>query len=193
MFSDDNFKGEAHQTAALVPLVRYYMETLIEPASRVPPACVESFRCLCNIVSFIREISHGLYPLDEASMQHFAALQQKHQTLFAAAYGEQHKPKHHHRMHIPTQWLAAGVPVNCEPGIIHFVNGVIITYKWYNSGQNCNNGAQALECVFATSEDTVVLVISVIVIAGYSDLHKDEQSPTKILVNHIESMSFLGG
>jgi hypothetical protein len=48
-------------------------------------------------------------------MQHFAALQQKHQTLFAAAYGEQHKPKHHHRMHIPTQWLAAGVPVNCEP------------------------------------------------------------------------------
>lgn len=48
-------------------------------------------------------------------MQHLAALQQKHQTLFAAAYGQQHKPKHHHRMHIPTQWLAAGVPVNCEP------------------------------------------------------------------------------
>ena len=54
-------------------------------------------------------------PLDEASMQHFAALQRKHQTLFAEAYGEQHKPKHHHRMHIPSQWLAAGVPVNCEP------------------------------------------------------------------------------
>ena len=115
MFTEDNFKGEAHQTAALVPLLRYYMETLIEPASRVPPASVESFRCLCNIVSFIREVSHGLYPLDKASMQHLAALQQKHQTLFAAAYGQQHKPKHHHRMHIPTQWLAAGVPVNCEP------------------------------------------------------------------------------
>ena len=53
MFTEDNFKGEAHQTAALVPLLRYYMETLIEPASRVPPASVESFRCLCNIVSFI--------------------------------------------------------------------------------------------------------------------------------------------
>ena len=50
-----------------------------------------------------------------------------------------------------------------------------------------------MECVFATSEGTVVLVISVIVIAGYSDLHKDEQSPTKILVNHIETLSFLGG
>eukprot|EP00435_Cladocopium_sp_Y103_P063880 s659_g25.t1 len=114
MFGEDNFKGEAHQTQALVPLIRFYMETLMEPAGRVPAACVESFRCLCNIVSFLREISNGLYKMDEVSMQHLAGLQKKHQTLFREAYGAQHKPKHHHRLHIPTQWLAAGVPVSCE-------------------------------------------------------------------------------
>ena len=48
-------------------------------------------------------------------MTHLATLQQLHQKHFKSAYGMEHKPKHHHRLHLDAQYLRAKVVLSCEP------------------------------------------------------------------------------
>jgi hypothetical protein len=119
LFSPKNFgpgiyKGEGHQTLAILPLLRFYLETMIEPAGSLPESFGRSFKALCDIIAYVRTIAHGLQKVDERSMKVMDRLQCFHHQQFGAAYGE-FKPKHHHRLHIPSQWLKAGVVLSAEP------------------------------------------------------------------------------
>eukprot|EP00438_Fugacium_kawagutii_P003953 Skav236711 [mRNA] locus=scaffold738:453376:455118:+ [translate_table: standard] len=114
IFGEGLFKGEGHQTRSILPLLRYYFEVHIEPCGQFPQKFLRSFKCLCRCVDIISEISHSLQGVDRAAVQRLDELQRKHQDLFLA-YEVDHKPKHHHRLHLPSQWLQAGVYLSCEP------------------------------------------------------------------------------
>ena len=113
-FGEGHYKGEGHQTRAILPLLRYYLETMMEPAGSLPVECCTSFKILCDIVAYVRNIAHGFQRVDSKSMCHLDALQKRHHTHFGMAYHNEFKPKHHHRLHIPSQWMKAGVVISCE-------------------------------------------------------------------------------
>lgn len=100
LFGDGLYKGQCHQTRAVVPLLRFYCESFILPAARVPEKYCKSFLALSDVLQFIGDIAHMV---DNAS-SHAAELdrlQQRHHTLFGEAYGTAaFKPKHHHRHHL---------------------------------------------------------------------------------------------
>ena len=87
----------------------------MEPAGSLPVESCKSFKLLCDIVAYVRHIAHGFHRVDSKSMDHLDALQKMHHTQFGIAYDNEFKPKHHHRMHIPCQWMRAGVIISCEP------------------------------------------------------------------------------
>ena len=89
------------------------LEELFERS--LPEFVCKSFKCLGNIVKFIREVQNGLVAIYERTRTHLDKLQRMHHIYFGKAYGEdEYRPKHHHRHHLPLQWLRAGVPVTCE-------------------------------------------------------------------------------
>ena len=114
LFSESLYKGQAHQTAALLPLLRYYVETVIAPTKNMPIGYIRSFCTVCNIVSLVREICYDVQPLRDEDVHRLNTLQKKHQELFKI-YGVDHKPKHHHRLHLPFQWQACGSIITCDP------------------------------------------------------------------------------
>ena len=114
-FGEGIYKGEGHQTRAILPLLRFYLETMMEPAGSLPVACCKSFKVLCDIIAYVRHIAHSFHRVDSKSMDHLDALQKTHHKHFGMAYENGFKPKHHHRLHIPSQWMRAGVVISCEP------------------------------------------------------------------------------
>ena len=114
MFGEGLYKGQAHQTSAVVPLIRWLLEEKL--ATHLPEDVVMSFRFLSDIVSFVRELQHELSAVDARSMQHLGKLQRQHHTYFGRAYGvEAFKPKHHHRFHLMRQWEKVGFITSTEP------------------------------------------------------------------------------
>ena len=114
LLGDGLYKGEAHQTKAILPLLRFYVETVIGPTGRMPVDFIRSFVALCDIVSLVSRLRNSLEPLQDDALRRMMQLQKKHQALFPV-YGAEFRPKHHHRMHIPGQWKTCGVPISCEP------------------------------------------------------------------------------
>lgn len=114
MFGDGLYKGQAHQTAAIVPLLRYYLDTVVGPSGQLPTDVIESFTCLSNCVSFISKLSLLMRRISEKETQHLDRLQRLHQQLFAKVYPDHIKPKHHVRFHLPEQFLKTGVFLSCE-------------------------------------------------------------------------------
>ena len=114
MFGDGLYKGQAHQTAAIVPLLRYYLDTVIGPSGQLQKDVIESFTCLANCVSFIRELSQLMGRISEREAQHLDQLQRLHQQIFVKVYRDQVKPKHHVRFHMPQQFQKTGVFLSCE-------------------------------------------------------------------------------
>ena len=110
--NEELFKGQAHQTAAIVPLMWYYMETLLLRSLSVEE--IKSFRGMGSIVAFIREKYHELKTLDTESLNTFDRLQKLHHYWFVKAYPASCKPKHHHRLHLAEQWKAFQIIVSCE-------------------------------------------------------------------------------
>ena len=86
----------------------------MQPTGQLPQAYVRSFIAVCDIVSLVRELQHSLERITPDSLLPFNRLQQDHQKLFEI-YGVEHKPKHHHRMHLGHHWLSCGVLLACDP------------------------------------------------------------------------------
>ena len=114
MFGDGLYKGQAHHTAALLPLLHYYVETVVRPSNSLPQSYIKSFLTVCEIVSSVRELQHSLKPVSAEDVGRLNQLQRAHHKLFEV-YGVEHKPKHHHRMHMPQHWLSCRVVVACDP------------------------------------------------------------------------------
>lgn len=113
LFGEGLYTGEAHQTAAVLPLLRFYVETVIEPTGQVPEKYIRSFCALCSICSLARDIKFSLKRVTPEALKELTHLQKIHQQYFLA-YEVDHKPKHHHRMHLPTQWEKCGFVISCE-------------------------------------------------------------------------------
>ena len=114
MFGEGLYKGQAHQTKSILPLLRYYSETLVEPTGLVPDEAIVSFKCLCDVVCFLLKLQHRFTRITAADAQQLQSLQKAHQDAFALAYKD-FKPKHHHRFHLSSQMLKIGVLLSCEP------------------------------------------------------------------------------
>ncbi|CAK9004096.1 Uncharacterized protein SCF082_LOCUS8040, partial [Durusdinium trenchii] len=114
LYGDGLFKGQRHQTTALLPLLFYFTLTAIEPSGLVPARYVAFFRTLCGIASFLRQLKFGGVLINEKSMARLDELQRRHHDMFAV-YDVDHKPKHHMRLHLPAQLLRTGCFVDCEP------------------------------------------------------------------------------
>lgn len=116
MFSEDwsNYKGQAHQTSSVLPLILHFVEEQCPHRDRIPVSHLESFRCLFECVRCIAALQAQLQPFTASAMQRLDTLQRKHHQVFKV-YGVDHKPKHHCRLHLPKMWLQAGVFVSCEP------------------------------------------------------------------------------
>ena len=114
MFGEGLYKGQAHQTKSILPLLRYYSETLVEPTGLVPDKAIVSFKCLCDVVCFLLKLQHRFTRITAADAQQLQSLQKAHQDAFALAYKD-FKPKHHHRFHLSSQMLKSGVLLSCEP------------------------------------------------------------------------------
>lgn len=113
MFGENLYKGQAHQTAAILPLIKYYCDELF--ASSLPEAICKSFNCLVSIVQFVREGQNGFAAVDDRTRVHLDKLQRMHHLYFGKAYGEdEYRPKHHHRHHMVRQWFRAGLALSCE-------------------------------------------------------------------------------
>lgn len=112
MFGDGLYKGQAHQTSAIVPLIRYYLDTMF--AMSLPEDVVRSFRLLSDLLTLVRDLQNGLQAVDGKSMEHFQKLQQMHHLYFGKAHGNKYRPKHHHRFHLKKQWLDLGAVITCE-------------------------------------------------------------------------------
>jgi hypothetical protein len=114
LFGDGLFKGQAHQTASIVPLLQYYVQTVIQDSGRLPPEIILSFKYLSMCLEFLRKISYSLDKLTLNEKKHVDNLQRLHMQAFTKAYAMQVKPKHHVRSHIPEQFLKIGFALSCE-------------------------------------------------------------------------------
>ena len=114
LFGDGLFKGQGHQTATIVPLLQYYVQTVIQDSGRLPPEIILSFKYLSMCLEFLRKISYSLDKLTLNEKKHVDNLQRLHMQAFTKAYAMQVKPKHHVRSHIPEQFLKIGFALSCE-------------------------------------------------------------------------------
>eukprot|EP00438_Fugacium_kawagutii_P008730 Skav223574 [mRNA] locus=scaffold2909:26577:27896:- [translate_table: standard] len=116
LFSADLYKGQAHQTAAIVPLLRFYMETMVIPGGRLPTKYSLSFRALSDVTRYLRKLQHLGKPFTAAHACELTRLTERHHVLFKSAYGsDQFRPKHHHPLHIATDLLTCQFFPSCEP------------------------------------------------------------------------------
>ncbi len=116
MFGDSLYKGKASQTAAIVPLLRFYAETVIAPFGVVKQAILESFFALCDIAFLLRKLQHAVVATGTNEVELLNRLQRQHQDLFGKAYGHLAcKPKHHHRFHLADSVKATKQLLGCEP------------------------------------------------------------------------------
>lgn len=112
---DEKFKGQANETSAILPILRYVVDTMLAPSRSIPSKYIDSFLALCDIVSFVRTLQQGLSAVTQRDADYMQKMQRKHHNLFVLAYGKSHlKPKHHHRFHLPAQWKAMGLVLSCE-------------------------------------------------------------------------------
>ena len=114
LFGEGLFKGQAHQTASIVPLLQYYVQTVIQDSGRLPPEKILSFNYLSMCLVFLRKMTYSLHKLTLNEKKHLDNLQRLHMQAFTKAYGMQVKPKHHVRFHIPEQFLKIGFAFSCE-------------------------------------------------------------------------------
>lgn len=116
LFSPDLYKGQAHQTAAIVPLLRFYLETMVIPGGRLPAKYSLSFQALSNLTRYLKRLQLCGELFTAAHASELTRLTERRHVLFKAAYGkDQFRPKHHHRFHISENLLASGFFPSCDP------------------------------------------------------------------------------
>lgn len=114
LFGDGLYKGQCHQTRSVLPLLRFYCETMVVPTGRVPDKFWKSFLALCDVVECIDHIKHiATHPGGQAA--ELDRLQQRHHILYGEAYGAgAFKPKHHHRLHLTDDLRRLGMMMSTE-------------------------------------------------------------------------------
>ncbi|CAE7526536.1 unnamed protein product [Symbiodinium sp. KB8] len=100
LWADGQYKGQAEDASALVPLLRYYLEVLCRPRGLLEKE-LASFNGLADLHSEIRRLQFAFRPLGEDDVQDLRKFEEKQQQLYVDAYGaDETRPKHHHRFHL---------------------------------------------------------------------------------------------
>ena len=114
MFQGEIYKGDADDTRGVVYLLQYYLAELLKGTDQMMSERA-SFLALKICCTQLHDLHHNWQPpssVEDVRPLHEAQLE--HQRLFVHAYGEDAvKPKHHHRLHIPTAMLQLGILPNC--------------------------------------------------------------------------------
>lgn len=105
-FGNEQYKGQAGRTLALMSLLRWYAETLW---LRVPELEAAA-RCFLLLRACHDAFTQGKHTKDWARL---ATAQRKHQEAFARLRPDYVRPKHHHRLHLPQQYSQRGIPLSC--------------------------------------------------------------------------------
>ena len=119
LFGDSVYKGSANQTVALLALLRWIAETIWLAVPAMADAC-RCFLQLCRCVDVLRECK-----TIPAAWRALDREQRKHQEMFAALYADHVRPKHHCRLHLPSQYEKHGIAASCW--------GVESAHKHYKS------------------------------------------------------------
>ena len=104
MFGEDGsaFRGDAHDTRLLLFLLRYYVWLLLE-VPKTSPTVAESFARLHDCARELERLRYSWQPLGPQDTSWLRQAQSLHMQAFVRAHGEEAvKPKHHHRLHIPS-------------------------------------------------------------------------------------------
>eukprot|EP00435_Cladocopium_sp_Y103_P035404 s395_g9.t1 len=113
-FTETLYKGKASQTESVVPLLRYYFEEGGLAHENLKPY-LKSYGCLADCVAALRKLRYQWTDVtaeDVTTLQH---CQEIHQQHFVACYSEDLvKPKHHHRLHLPSAFVKMQVALRCE-------------------------------------------------------------------------------
>ena len=115
MFDGDLYKGEAHDTKALVSLLAYYATRLRDALENFALIC-DSFLTLKQCCTEMSLANRGLSPLQtEEEVCAWRQAQIMHQEICVRAHGKQIiRPKHHHRLHLPSHALQLGCVPDCS-------------------------------------------------------------------------------
>ena len=100
------YKGSAAQTVALFLLLQWFAIQWLNTA-----ALQEHCKCFLQLgrcVAVLRRARHGRHHWDQLD-----SVQREHQRMFAALYPSHTRPKHHHRLHLPTMYRRHGCAVAC--------------------------------------------------------------------------------
>ena len=115
MFEGDVYKGDAHDTSALVFLLAYYATHLRDAVANFADIC-DSFLALKHCCKEMYkayacqrrlEVEENVRPWRDAQINHQKIFRRVHDKKFL-------KPKHHHRLHLPSHALLLGCVPNCS-------------------------------------------------------------------------------
>ena len=114
MFEGETYKGDADDTRGAVYLLQYYLAEILQDSDQMIPerASFHALKICCVHLHDLHLNWQAPSAVEEVRPLHEAQLE--HQRRFVDAYGaDAVKPKHHHRLHIPTAVLQLGVLPNC--------------------------------------------------------------------------------
>ena len=115
MFDGDTYKGDAHDTRALVFVLAYYATYLRDTVMDLAEVC-DSFLALKHCCKEMYRIYACQRPLQvEEDVKTWREAQLNHQRIFRHVHDKKFlKPKHHHRLHLPSHALLLGCVPNCS-------------------------------------------------------------------------------
>lgn len=105
-FGNEQYKGQAGRTLAIMALLRWYAETLWLRVPELQEAA-NCFLLLCKCQDALSRCKHTRH------WSQLATCQQEHQEAFARLRPDQVRPKHHHRLHLPAHFQRNGLAVTC--------------------------------------------------------------------------------
>ena len=107
--SGDAFRAGASELLTMYPLVRYFLEKVVERGALCAER--ESFEALCYVLDLMQQLKR--FPSNGVARELASALA-RHMDSHKRAYGTSNiKPKHHQAMHIPAQVLRDKLLLDC--------------------------------------------------------------------------------
>ena len=141
------FRGDGDQCRALLFLVHYYVQRLLIDTGH-GSAKTMSYVALIEVAREIWALSARVERVTSVSdVMALAQKQARHQERFVLAYGPDFvRPKHHHRLHLPSDVLKLGFVPNCsgmERKHRELKSGKIMDglARWVNQGLEIQNHA----------------------------------------------------
>ena len=115
LFGEETYKGSAQQTQSFLPLLNYYVHELLGNRCDLMVKERASFTALIGCHRLLRHVCRSAQAPSQDWKLQLERQQWVHQELFKEAYGVSAcKPKHHHRLHLPSQLVHLACAIHTE-------------------------------------------------------------------------------